>query len=290
MLPEHQHHADHAGQERGGGEDGERGAGPADRREPVQQDRGRERGERARDAEEHRSTAEETAAQAVRDEVAHPRHPRAVADHARHRADRDDAEEEVQLGGRVGLQRGQCQEREERQARDPDGPEGHRLAAARAREPGGGQARHLGPQRQRAEEADHRRARAQVECPAGDDRPGGAGGEDLGEGALGHRGIQRAAERTAGRRGLSRRAVRIRRTGQRGAGGRERFAGLRDREGGSDAGERGQHDGGAERFHVKYTMHVSGHALGARFSPEFAQSRNSETVVRAPARRSLSAD
>ena len=109
---------------------------------------------------------------------------------------------------------------QEGQPRDADGPERDGLAAARAGEPGGGQAHDLGAQWQRAQEADHRRARAQVERPADDHGPGGAGGKDLREGALGDGGVERAAQRPGRRRRLGGRPIRSRGARERGAGGR----------------------------------------------------------------------
>ena len=125
----------------------------------------------------------------------------------------------------LDVERRESEEGQEREPRDADGPERDGLAAARAREPGSGQAHDLGGQRQRAQEADHRGARPEVERPADDHGSAGAGGEDLCGGSLGDGGVERAAQRP-GRR-----------------------VGLGDREGRGDASERRESDGGAERFH-----------------------------------------
>src|SRR4029453_4314223 len=112
---------------------------------------------------------------------------------------------------------------------------------------GGGRAAHRGGEGKRAEEADDGGARTQVERPAGDDGACGAGCKNLREGALRHGGVQRAAPPAARGRGLAGRAVRPGGSGQRGARRRNRFR-LRDREGGGDAGERGEHGGGTKRL------------------------------------------
>ena len=82
------------------GQPGERGPGEAERGQPIERHRGGQRGQGARDAQEDRALPEVAPPQAARHQVAHPGHPRAVADHAEDRADRDDADEQPELGCR----------------------------------------------------------------------------------------------------------------------------------------------------------------------------------------------
>ncbi len=147
------------------------------------------------------------------------------------------------------------------------------------------------PERQRAQEADHRRARAQVERPAGDDGPGGAGGEDLGEGALRHRGVQRAAQRAAGGRAAGRvRGPGPARRSARGSrpGGIRRAAGSRTR-------RRCGRARPARRRHEALSREERIARLRPRTRREISRGiRGARVILRAasagPARRSLSAD
>ena len=138
-------------------------------------------------------------------------------------------DEQVELRGRIRVERREGEQGQEGEPRDADGPERDGLAAARAGEPGSGQARDLGAERQGAQEADHRGARPEVERPADDHGPAGAGGEDLGGGSLGDGGVERAAQRPGRCRRVGCRPIRSRGTREGRAGARKRFAGLGDR-------------------------------------------------------------
>ena len=248
VLAEQQRQAREAGQAGDRGQRGERDPGEAQRGQAIEGHRGGERGERARDAQEDRPLAEVAPPQAAGDELAHPRDPRAVADHAEDRADRHDPDEEAKLRGGRDVEPGEPDQGQEGEARDAHREDRRQLAAVGADEPRGGQARDLGHQRQRAEEADERGARPEVERPAGDDRAGGAGGEDLGARALREGRAERPAQRPR-RGGAHAHPVGRRGGGQRRARSGHGLARLGDREGGSESGQGGEDDRGAKHSH-----------------------------------------
>ena len=213
----HEPHGDGAGGARRRGQRGERRSARASA--AVEQHARCERGDAPSERTDGRAFSEVAAAQPRGNEIAHPRDPRVVADHAADTGDRRDREEYRAL--RLGVER-QERQRDEQDVRLPrDGDSGERRAARaeRCRRPRGGQLNEVREERQRAQKADEHRAAAERERPRHEHRTARAGRDDLRKHAFRDGRAERFPQAAARSRDAIRGGVRRGRGAERGGSG-----------------------------------------------------------------------